>query len=315
MTTPGIFSPLVPLMRPGRTPSFRLVQGLDQTKDLDQFLCDLNEGMEMGGLLEGYSRLNSYFRYRYFQHGPMGRLGYVWDFICHRVFPKLHPLTRSIYTHLTKERKQHFSRTEVIGRLSRAGFMIKYMVEEKDELRFSAIKVGKADRKGNPSYWPFFPMKRVGKNGKLIHVYKVRTMHPYAEYAQEYIRQTNGLEASGKFKNDFRITSWGRLLRRYWLDEIPMLFNLLKGDIKLVGVRPISSGYLKLYPVEFQEYRKKFKPGLIPPYYADMPGNFDEIVESERRYFEAYERKALVTDILYLYRIFTNILFKKARSK
>ena len=49
-------------------------------------------------------------------------------------------------------------------------------------------------------------MKRIGINNKLITVYKIRTMHPYAEYIQSYVFETNNLQDGGKFKNDYRIT-------------------------------------------------------------------------------------------------------------
>ncbi len=59
-------------------------------------------------------------------------------------------------------------------------------------------------------------------------------MHPYSEYLQEYILERNGLDKGGKFKGDFRITGWGKILRRYWLDELLMIINLFKGDLKIV---------------------------------------------------------------------------------
>ncbi len=108
-------------------------------------------------------------------------------------------------------------------------------------------------------------------------------MHPFAEYLHQYIFEKNQLEESGKIKGDFRITSWGRFFRKTWLDELPMLVNWLKRDIKLVGVRPLSETFFKTYPEELQKERVKFKPGLIPPFYADMPQGIEQVWESERR--------------------------------
>ncbi|MCU0373488.1 MAG: sugar transferase, partial [Ignavibacteria bacterium] len=118
----------------------------------------------------------------------------------------------------------------------------------------------------------------------------------------------------GKFKDDFRITSWGKFLRKYWLDELPMLFNVLKGDLKLVGVRPLSKQYFDLYDEDLKEIRTRHKPGLVPPYYADLPKSLDEIMDSERRYLDSYDKHRFRTDIKYLYIALKNILFNKARS-
>ena len=104
-------------------------------------------------------------------------------------------------------------------------------------------------------------------------------------------------------------------MRKYWLDELPMIFNLLNGDMKLVGVRPLSAHYFNLYSIELQELRTKFKPGLLPPFYADMPKTLDEIQESEMKYLELCNKNGVFfTDIKYFYLILRNIFFRKARS-
>jgi len=157
-------------------------------------------------------------------------------------------------------------------------------------------------------------MKRIGKNGKLIYVYKFRTMYPFSEYLQAYVFQHNHLTEGGKFKNDFRVSTTGRILRRFWLDELPMLINFFKGEMKIVGVRPLSQHFYSLYPKDMQIKRIKYKPGLLPPYYADMPKSFDEIIDSERKYLDQYEKGRIFTDIKYFFKAFWNIFIKKARS-
>ena len=109
-------------------------------------------------------------------------------------------------------------------------------------------------------------------------------MHPYSEYLQDYIYEQNNLQDNGKFEDDFRVTGWGKWIRKLWIDELPQLLNFIEGDVSLVGVRALSSHYFNLYPKELQDLRTEFKPGLIPPYYADMPASFKEILESEKRY-------------------------------
>src|SRR3989339_144869 len=115
--------------------------------------------------------------------------------------------------------------------------------------------------------------------------------------------------------NDFRVTSWGKVLRRFWIDELPMIVNLIKGDLSLVGVRPLSVHKFEMYPEDFRNERKKYRPGLIPPYYYDLPKSFDKLVESERNYLERYSVKPFSTQIKYLFGALYNIVFKRARSK
>lgn len=157
-------------------------------------------------------------------------------------------------------------------------------------------------------------LPRVGKGGKIIRVYKFRTMCPGAQHMQALVYATCGLDVCGKFKDDPRITPLGRILRRYWLDEIPMILNVLNGDMKLFGVRPISEQYLSLYNDEVRRRRTQYKPGLIPPYYADMPKGLDGIQESELRYFDSYDKNHVLTDIRYMVRIIYNIVIKAVRS-
>ena len=148
----------------------------------------------------------------------------------------------------------------------------------------------------------------------MIKVYKLRTMYPFAEYLQDFVHERNSLENGGKFKNDFRVSKSRAVLRKLWIDELPMLINVFRGEIKIVGVRPLSRHYFSLYSKELQEKRIKFKPGLIPPFYADLPETLDEIQESEMRYLEAYEKHPLRTQWRYFWKAWYNILFKKARS-
>ena len=139
-------------------------------------------------------------------------------------------------------------------------------------------------------------------------------MYPYSEYLQEFVFNNNGLQEGGKFKDDPRITPTGRIMRRYWVDELPNLISICRGQMKLFGLRPISEHYLSLYPESFQQLRKRFKPGLVPPEYVDLPTTIDEIVESESRYLEAYQRQPFQTDLRYMSKAFYNIFIKKVRS-
>jgi len=238
---------------------------------------------------------------------------YTLDFIVKRVFPKF-ILTKKIYFFLTRGENRVITRAEALGRLYSCGFEV---VEERfirGLLYFAVRKIKDPAYDMNPTYGPFVKLYRVGKGGKMIKVYKLRTMHPYSEYLQDYVYQKNRLEEGGKFKDDFRISTTGKIFRTFWLDELPMIINVLKGDMKIVGVRPISKQYFDLYREELQQKRIGYKPGLVPPFYADMPKTIEEIQDSEMRYFVLYDANPIRTDVAYFFRAFNNIIFKKARS-
>lgn len=238
---------------------------------------------------------------------------YIIDTIFTRVFPKLF-ITKKLYFYLTKGKGRVISRAETYGRLYSCGFEI---VDEKsinNSLYFVAKKIKEPTFDSAPTYGPIIKLKRVGKKGEKFNVYKLRTMHPFSEYLQEYIYKKNSLQEGGKIKNDFRISPEGRVLRKFWIDEIPMMMNILKGDMKIVGVRPLSQHFYSLYDKDLQERRIKTKPGFIPPFYVDLPKTMDEIMESERKYLKSYEKSPLKTDIKYFFLAFKNVLFKGARS-
>jgi lipopolysaccharide/colanic/teichoic acid biosynthesis glycosyltransferase len=240
-------------------------------------------------------------------------LFYILTFVLHRALPKL-PVTKQLYFRITGGRNRVLSEPEALGRLICCGFEIVESQEIGAQLYIVARKVGVTAPAVNPSYGPLFRAPRIGYRGKKIRVFKLRTMYPYAEYLQEYVYKRNRLAEGGKFKDDFRVTGWGRICRKYWIDELPMIINWLKGDLKLVGVRPLSQQYASLYPEGLLRRRQQTKPGLLPPFYADLPRTFEEILASEEAYLASYERRPFRTDITYLVRALYNILVRRARS-
>ena len=235
------------------------------------------------------------------------------DFVYKRVFPKL-PIIKYFYFFVTKGKNRVISISEAYGRLVSCGFNIIDMKEYNGLTYILSNKIGEPSFDMNPSYGPIFNMKRVGIFGKIITVYKFRTMSPYSEYIQSKIIQENKLEKTGKIKDDFRVTFYGKFLRKYWIDELPMIINWVKRDLKLVGVRPLSRDYFNRYPEDLQKLRIKTKPGLVPPYYVDLPVTFEEICDSERKYLLKYLKNPTKTDFIYFFKAFYNIVIKRRRS-
>jgi Ca2+/Na+ antiporter len=299
-------------------PHTRLMINLHKTNDVrwvNRYFLEAHKILTDGGYLAGRVVTNDMLRKLFEKKYPkyFREFLYVIHFIWARVTPKLN-LTKRFYFNITKGKRRAISRAEVLGRLSFCGF--KVIAEEyiDDIFYFIAQKVKTPSLDDNPSYGPFVRFERVGANGKLIYIYKFRTMYPYSEYLQDYVHEQNQLQDGGKFKDDFRVTYYGKIMRRLWLDELPMLYNWIKGELQFVGVRPLSQHYLSLYTRELQELRKKVKPGLVPPFYADMPKTLDEIMASEKRYIKAYLEKPFSTQWRYFWKCFWNIVVKKARS-
>jgi hypothetical protein len=288
---------------------------LNDIRRLNEYFLELHRKLRNGGYFVGMAKtLQAYRRYVLKNYSKFtAELMYALHLIFFRIVPKL-PLTREIYFAITKGRNRILSKSEVLGRLCFCGFEI-VSEEEVDYNVYFLVRKAKAPSvEKNPTYGPLVKLNRVGLNGQLIRVYKFRTMHPYSEFLQEYVYEKNKLKEGGKLENDFRVTGWGQFMRKTWLDELPMVYNWIRGEVKLFGVRPISSHYFSLYSEELKEMRKKAKPGLIPPFYADLPKTFSEICDSEERYLRACQKNPVRTQWIYFWKVFSNIVLKGVRN-
>lgn len=133
-----------------------------------------------------------------------------------------------------------------------------------------------------------FKQTRVGRAGQTFTSYKFRSMVADAERRKKKLEKRN--EASGpvfKIKNDPRVTGVGRFLRQTSLDELPQIFNVLKGDMSLVGPRPPLPAEVKQYTRE-QRRRLTIKPGITGPWQVSGRSNvsFDEWVRLDVYYIQ-----------------------------
>ncbi len=116
--------------------------------------------------------------------------------------------------------------------------------------------------KFNSSGTVFFKQKRVGKNGRLFNLYKFRTMYMDAEQQKHKLMEKNEMNgAMFKLQKDPRITKTGRWLRNLSIDEIPQFFNVLKGEMSLVGTRPPTPDEVAQYQLKHLK-RICAKPGI-----------------------------------------------------
>jgi lipopolysaccharide/colanic/teichoic acid biosynthesis glycosyltransferase len=283
---------------------------------INRFFIQVNEKLENGQFYIGrFESIKNRYLKKSRKLNPFHlALVFLFDFLFLRISPKIWGL-KKIYFLVTRGRNRLLSEGEVLGRLVSCGFEISKVANINGVHYFIVTKVSEPIVGENPSYGPLIKLNRLGKNGKTIKVYKFRTMHPYAEYLHDYILKQNGYAETGKPADDFRLTFYGPFLRRYWLDELPQLINVLKGEMRLLGVRPVSARYFQDIPEELQKLRLKHKPGCIPPYVAlNRKGSKEDVLLAEKEYLEMKERSPFWTDIKLFFKSIYNIVFRNKRS-
>ena len=290
---------------------------LNDAKGINRRFCIVNQKLPDDGRYVCCYRPQQYVKAKILQRYPRG-INYIvyslW-FFWKRILPRLMLMSR-LYYDVTKGRKRMLSKAEVLGRLYYCGFEVEKIVPMGHiEYVFARRHSQPYEQEQLKVYGPLIKLPRVCQYKQMVMFYKLRTMHPYSEYIQKYVfDRRGGMNIADKSDDDFRITSWGRFFRRYWLDELPMLWNWLKGDVKLVGVRPLSKTMFDTYPADLQEKRTQCKPGLIPPFYIDHPKTFEELCESENKYLDEYFRHPWLTDCKYFFLTMRSILFKRMHS-
>ena len=288
---------------------------LNDVRRLNKFFLSCADRLEAGGYFVGrYIPLENaqkklHRRFRGPLYYPAAALHFIWR----RAFPKI-PRLNALYFFLTKGRNRVFSRTEIWGRLESCGMRVMIETAGDGEVFLSVKKAGDPVSCQKPSYYPLIALDKVGLAGGIIKAHKIRTMYPFSEFLQNRIYEAHSLETTGKFAGDFRITRYGRFLRKYWIDELPQIFDWWHGDIKFVGLRAMSRHYFSLYAVDFQEMYRKVKPGLIPPIFSESTAGFDQIVEVEQQYVKRYLQHPLRTDTRYFFKTMKDIIIKGVRS-
>jgi lipopolysaccharide/colanic/teichoic acid biosynthesis glycosyltransferase len=147
---------------------------------------------------------------------------------------------------------------------------------------------------------------RVGENGRLFRIVKLRTMVIDAEARLANLVDLEQLpEPAFKLQQDPRVTRIGRFLRRTSLDEVPQFYNVLRGEMSLVGPRPEEERIVQRYQ-DFQRRRLAVKPGMTGPMQVNGRGDlaFGERLQLELEYIDHY---SLRRDFEILLRTFPTI--------
>lgn len=156
----------------------------------------------------------------------------------------------------------------------------------------------------------FFAHKRVGKGGKTIKIYKFRSMVTNAEelIKQFTPEQKAEYEKNFKLENDPRITKVGNFMRKTSLDELPQLINILKGDISIVGPRPVMDVETKIYG-NYRNMLLSVKPGLTGFWAANGRSH---TTYTRRRAMEIYyvKNRSVLLDLKIIFKTFISV-FKR----
>ena len=156
----------------------------------------------------------------------------------------------------------------------------------------------------------FFAHKRVGKGGKTIKIYKFRSMVTNAEelIKQFTPEQKAEYEKNFKLENDPRITKIGNFMRKTSLDELPQLINILKGDISIVGPRPVMDVETKIYG-NYRNMLLSVKPGLTGFWAASGRSH---TTYTRRRAMEIYyvKNRSVLLDLKIIFKTFISV-FKR----
>ena len=155
----------------------------------------------------------------------------------------------------------------------------------------------------------FFRQQRGGKNGRPFVMYKLRSMHTDAAMRQLELAAFNQMSGPVfKVENDPRVTKWGKFLRRTSIDEFPQLLNVLKGDMSLVGPRPLPLYEVEKFETTAQRRRLSMKPGLTCLWQIkgrNRITKFDEWVKLDLEYIDNW---SLWLDVKILLQTFPVVL-------
>lgn len=151
---------------------------------------------------------------------------------------------------------------------------------------------------------------RAGKNNRHFDMYKFRSMCDNAENMREELMKYNEMDGPVfKMKNDPRITRAGRFIRKYSIDELPQLVNILKGDMSIVGPRPPLPEEVEQYN-EYQLQRLSVTPGLTCFWqaYGRSELSFEDWMDMDMKYIK---RRSILLDISLIARTIYAVLFKR----
>ena len=166
----------------------------------------------------------------------------------------------------------------------------------------------------DPSAGPVFSQERIGRNGKPFKFYKFRSMYVDAEERKKELMAQNEVQGlMFKMENDPRITKVGAFIRKTSIDELPQFWNVLKGDMSLVGTRPPTVDEYEQY-TGYQKRRISFRPGITGLWQISGRSDikdFDEVVKLDLEYIDNW---SLLLDLKIIFKTIL-VVFKGSGAK
>ena len=160
----------------------------------------------------------------------------------------------------------------------------------------------------------FFKQKRVGKNGRYFYMYKFRSMYKDAEERKKALMEQNEMKGlMFKMTDDPRITKVGKFIRATSIDELPQFFNVLKGDMSLVGTRPPTVDEFMQY-AGYHKRRLSIKPGITGLWQVSGRSNIEDFEEVVKLDLEYIDNWSIALDIKILLKTVL-VVFKKDGSR
>ena len=169
-------------------------------------------------------------------------------------------------------------------------------------------------RMASPGAPVFYTQQRAGLYGKPFRIYKFRTMIPDADKMLDRIKEEHGNEVDGpafKLASDPRIFPFGQFLRNYSIDELPQMINVLKGEMSLVGPRPLPLHEIEAIEKSSHRRRLSMKPGITCIWQISGRSDITDFDEWVKLDLEYIDRWSLWEDFRILFKTIPAVLFSK----